>query len=147
MVLGTVYEEARCVGIKFLTTFSLTGSGFGIGLSGGLAFDSTNPTAYSSLTELPVAENSLAPVRIDGSLASPGPVSKTGYLSWGARIPRQPSVSPAVSSAIVGGSWFALNDNTCIVGYLKPYLENGSVAGVVYHRTYVMFELEVRRRS
>jgi len=135
------------VGVKFLSTFSLTGTGFGVCLSGGIAFDADNPTAYSSLTELPVAENSLAPVRTDAQLGVTNAVSKTGYLAWGARIPRQPSVSPAVSSAIVGGSWFALNDNTCIVGYLKPYLENGSVAGTVSHRTYVMFELEVRRRS
>jgi len=148
-----IFEEARCTGVSIWTTFVGASSSTALD-SGAVAFDPANATAYSRLDEVMIAENALGPVITGISSSSTGesqgaiqPMSRTGYLKWGAKVCSGPTLAPGVSSTVVGGAWFDSSDSSEVVGYLKPYLENSSVGGSCSIRNFVVFHMEFRSRA
>jgi hypothetical protein len=151
---SALFDEARCVGFTFFVMCGIAGgNGSAAGTSAGFAFDPINNTAYSAIAEMIVVEHGISPILLQQTTSTPsswgaaGPVTKTGYLKWGAKVSPGPTLNPGTSTEIVGGSWFGIQDSGPIVGYLKPFVEQAGGTATTWYRALVVYHMEFRTRS
>lgn len=143
--LSALYDSARCLGIDFFC-FASSGSvtnndswvvAFDPGLTGNLS--SVILGLEHKCHVGPLALSSTA-----SGAATGGVASATGFHRFRGKTVKQ--FQSGVSNDIIGSEWYPSGTTSGIVGYLKPYVENGA-GGTVYLVTYVAYDMEFKFRG
>lgn len=141
---ASVYDECRCTGVTIHAAASSGSLSFDCW---GVAFDPGTTGNSGSLANVLEHKYHIGPSRLP-TQASSGPTdgvaSKTGFLSVHGKTVKQ-FVSSTTNDNI-GSNWYPTNLTSSIIGYAKPYVENGA-AGTVYLRMFVCYDMEFKYRS
>jgi len=140
-----LYDLVRCTKIDFHSR-ALDGSLPGTSVWF-CAFDPSSSGNLGSAIAAREHKYSVGPIGLPGS-ASGAPTnavsSPSGHVVWSG-VPQKTFQSGA-SNDIIGSNWYPSTTTSAIVGYMKPYVENGG-AGTVYLTTFICYHLEFKCRG
>jgi len=143
---STLYDSARCHGMKFYTRFT-EASTTSAGNTAGIAFDPGTSGAVGAVIGALVHSYHCGPcfvLNLGSSPATGGVAIPLGYHVWSGKTVKL--LESGVSADLVGGNWFPTSSVSAIAGYLKPYVENGA-ASTVSQVTFVAYDMEFACRS
>jgi hypothetical protein len=139
-----VYDECRCLGVTLHCAASSGSLSFDCWA---VAFDPGTTGNAASLANVLEHKYHIGPSRLP-TQASGGPTdgvaSKTGFITVHAKTVKQ--FVSSTTNDVIGSNWYPTHLSSQIVGFMKPYVENGA-AGTVYLRTLVCYDMEFKYRS
>lgn len=140
--LGALYDDARCLGVTVHCAALSSDAAFN---TWAVAFDPSQSGNLSSVLLGLEHKYKLGPMVVSTqNSAANGVASPSGFHTM--RCTTVKAFQSGVSSDIIGSNWYPASSTSGIVGYLKPYVENGGAA-TVYLVTYVEYDMEFKYRG
>lgn len=145
--IAALFDQIRVESIDFWCRLEWSnapavGTGYGC-----VAYSPLTNTALSTAQAALLMGDSTGP--IGGSLVhnpSSSSVTAHGFVHFRARVPKGTGLNPNTSTEIVGGSWFASDDNNAVVGYLLPYAEQVSSSTATL-TIFIRYNMSARYRT
>jgi len=142
-LMGSIFDEQRCVGITINVRVTASASGVVEG-AWAVVFDCANSGAYTSVVGTTLSGQRMGPIAMNFASGTSS-FTKTGFITH--RFKTLNTLPPTGSnSELVGGGWFASIDTTAQVGFLK-YAVDALSGGTATIDTFIQYHMEYRERT
>lgn len=155
---AALYDLARVKAVTAKMAVTLVGAGNNLEGYWAMAWDPSNPTAYTNPADLLTAERFVGPISYGNysnsgtstTVNSPQPVNATGFVGFHKKLPtpkEQIATGNSSGVQVVGGGWIATSATTYIVGYVKALFASAGTGAVISGNLFVWYDVEFRSRT
>jgi hypothetical protein len=152
--LQVLFDEYKVHGIEHHWRVLSTAANPSGNPGGAVAYDPVNSGAYTAVAGVLEASQHSGPMGVysgigvgaGSGMSYPVAENKSGFWSWKIKVPPPMAVNPGSSTEIIGAQWVSTTDTNAVVGYLKPYLENGGTTVLVLE-SYIIYDITLRSRT